>query len=105
MTARKKPALRHVTIAADGSFALDAAAYRDGSNALSYSDIYENSPEICKMVEDEMARRKARDNCRFGTKDEGTVPGENEEKYPPPGSRDAAVIGTSRKNVTKTGIR
>ena len=39
----------------------------------------------------------ARDNCRFGTKDDGTVPGENDEKYPPPGSKDAAVIGTSKE--------
>ena len=97
MTARKRPRLRRTTIAADGSFALDGAEFRDGSGSVSYSDTYENSPELQRVVERvEDERRRARD-CRFGTKDGGTVPGENAEKYPPPGSKDAAVIGTSRK--------
>lgn len=105
MTARKRPRLRPRTIAMDGSTGLDPVEFKNPSGSYSLSEIYKSSPELQRVVERvEDERRRTRD-CRFGTKDGGTVPGENAEKYPPPGSKDAAVIGTSRKNVTRTGIR
>ena len=93
MTGRKRPALRYVTIAADGSTAWDAAAFRDPVGSVSYAELYENSPEIRKTVEDEMARRRAsraRDNChRFG-----------------PTSADAgATVQTTRRKSTFAGFR
>ena len=90
ITNRKHPRLKRV-LAQDGRLlGLDAAAFRDLSGAYSCSDIYEASPELKKFVEDEMARRKARD-CRFSDKDAGKDSG--------------AVIGTSRRKSTFAGYR
>jgi hypothetical protein len=74
----------------DGSTGWDAAEFRDASGSYSLSEIYESSPEqqrVVERVEDE--RRRARD-CRFSSMND---------------SEDAAIIGTSRKNVTRTGVR
>jgi hypothetical protein len=89
MASTRKPALRHVTIAADGSFAWDAQEFMDPAGGFSFSDIFAASPALQKEVADaEAERRRARDNChRFGST-----------------SADAgAVIQTSRRRATLTG--
>ena len=76
-------------LAQDGQLlGLDAQEYRDGSGSISYSDIFESSPALQKEVADAAPERARVQDCRFGST-----------------SKDAAVIGTSRKNVTRTGIR
>lgn len=88
MTDRNRPALRRI-IAQDGSMALDAQEFLDGSGGVSYSAIFENSPQLRKEIEDaEDERRRVQDCSRFGKT-----------------TADRAVIGTSRRDVTRTGIK
>jgi hypothetical protein len=92
MVNTRKPALRSV-LAQDGTLvALDAQEFRDGSGSISYSDIFEQSPALQKEIADaEAERRRARDCNRFGSTSGS--------------GKDRATIQTSRKDVTRTGVR
>jgi hypothetical protein len=84
----KRPALRR-RIAMDGTSTWDAQEFKDASGGYSLSEIYENSPALQRAVKEaEAERRRVQDCNRFGST-----------------SKDAATIQTSRKNVTRTGIR